>query len=124
MGYRSDVSLTIEKKDFEKLVNKVRQSANKNVKWMFNYAKKFVSDDCETDCITLYWEQAKWYENFEEVQFFERFYKNLNNYHFVRIGDEDEDICVRSFGNEIGHVAICRRIVVDGHEFDAKVDEM
>lgn len=41
MGYRSDVSLTIEKPDFDKLLEEIN-SSDHYVKQMFNSAKKLV----------------------------------------------------------------------------------
>lgn len=118
MGYRSDVSLTITEEDFERLISEVKQSASEIVKWVFNKAKKFISDDC----VTLYWEWLKWDEGFDEIQFFENFYQVLDNYHFIRIGEDVDDNYEDFRGEYMGFATVVREIVVDGNEFNSKVD--
>lgn len=87
-------------------------------KWMFNKAEKFISDDC----ITLYWEWVKWYEEFEEIQFFEKFYQKLENYAFIRVGEDNDDIYEDYRGEYIDMATVIREIVIYGNEFDRKVD--
>ena len=117
MGYRSDVSLTIEKPDFDKLLEQV-QSSNDNIKWMFNTAKKLIHGQL----VTLYWEWVKWYEEFEEIEFFETFYKNLDHYKFIRIGENAEDNYEDYRGDYINCASMERSICCDGKEFDCKVN--
>ena len=43
----------------------------------------------------FYWEYVKWYESFEDVQFIESFMVDCilpDDYRFVRIGEEEDDI--------------------------------
>ena len=117
MGYRSDVSLTIEQSDFNKLLEQV-ENANEEIKWLFNLASKFVSESY----ITLYWEWVKWYEEFEEIEFFETFYKNLDHYKFIRIGENAEDNYEDYRGDYINCASMERSICCDGKEFDCKVN--
>ena len=117
MGYRSDVSLTIEKPDFDKLLEQV-QSSNDNIKWMFNTAKKLIHGQL----VTLYWEWVKWYEEFEEVEFFEKFYQKLDHYKFIRLGEDDNDNYEDFRGDYINSTVMERRIACDGDEFDCKVN--
>lgn len=116
MGYRSDVSLTIEQSDFNKLLEQV-ENANENIKWFFNLASKFVSEEY----ITLYWEWVKWYEGFEEVEFFEKFYQKLDHYKFIRLGEDVGDNYEDYRGDYIDCASMERSICCDGKEFDCKV---
>lgn len=118
MGYRSEVSLTIKKTDFNKLTEEVKQSTNEMVKYMFNNAQKFVCDEY----ITLYWNWVKWYEDFGEIRFFEDFYQNLENYHFIRIGEDNCDVQEDYNGEYIGYADICRGIIVSGDKSVITVD--
>ena len=117
MGYYSDVSLTIEESDFNKLLEQV-QLSNDDIKWMFNAAKKLVYGQL----ITLYWEQIKWYEEFEDVAFFVKFYQSLDHNKFIRLGEDDDDNCEDFKGAYIDSTAMERRIACDGDEFNCKVN--
>lgn len=117
MGYRSDVSLTIEKPDFDKLLEEIN-SSDHYVKQMFNSAKKLVCGSF----VTLYWEWVKWYEEFEEVEFFEKFYQKLDHYKFIRLGENEEDNYEDYRGDYIDCANMERSICCDGIEFDCKVN--
>ena len=94
------------------------ENANEDIKWFFNSANKFASEEY----ITLYWEWVKWYEEFEEVQFFENFYQNLDHYKFIRIGEDNEDNYEDFRGDYISCTEMERRISCVGNEFDCKVN--
>lgn len=117
MGYRSDVSLTIEKPDFDKLLEEINSSDN-YAKQMFNLAKKHICGNF----VTLYWEWVKWYEDFEEVIFFEKFYQKLDHYKFIRLGENEEDNYEDYRGDYIDCTNMERSICCDGEEFDCKVN--
>lgn len=116
MGYRSEVSLTIEKPDFEKLLKEINL-ADHYTKQLFNNAQKIVCGNF----VTLHWEWVKWYEDFEEVVFFEKFYQKLDHYKFIRLGENDEDNYEDFRGDYIDCASMERSIYCDGKEFDYKI---
>lgn len=97
MGYRSDIGLVLTKKANTKLEKKIKcLSANDAVRdglvWLFetNNVRRFERENC----VLYYWQNLKWYGEFEEIKFIDDFLESIrgNEYHFVRIGEENGDI--------------------------------
>lgn len=87
MGYRSDVSLTIYKNDFFKLIEKAKRES-KGALELINYAELFEAEEV----YTLYWTSVKWYEGYSDVDFIESFIDSGIQYSYKRIGEDYSDI--------------------------------
>ena len=104
MGYRSEVCIGLtddasrlfrtildhipEGHEIHALVNDASTMANQV--WSDQHKKP--EGDCEDK---LYWDSIKWYEGFEDVDFIENFLSEClseEEYRFVRIGEESDDV--------------------------------
>ena len=93
-------------------------SAKEQVPRFLGWADKHLTEDDGSEC--WYWEQIKWYSDwpadFADVDFFEKFMKNLDeeDYYFIKIGEEYDDVetkglwCDNPFG-----LTLTRQIVFD-----------
>lgn len=86
MGYRSDVALTLRKKDALELI---KQAKENNAVRPFMCMAHVADQD---EYVTFYWEWVKWYDDYEEIQFITALYRNLDEYSFKRIGEDNSDI--------------------------------
>ena len=123
MGYRSDVAIVMKEKDFLTMLEEVKQA---EIKWLndwilsaYNHPEVKNKPFCELNpqaddyqWVALYWEWVKWYEDYQEVAFIENFLQKINQYDFVRIGEDDDDteIIYKSQNYLIG---VERRITFD-----------
>ena len=86
MGYYSDVALTLRKEDALELIKQAKE--DKTV-WPFMCTAHMIN---QNEYVTLHWEWVKWYDDYEEIQFITAFYRNLDEYSFKRIGEDNSDI--------------------------------
>lgn len=86
MGYYSDVALTLRKEGALELIKQAKES---NAVRPFMRIAHVVDQD---EYVTFYWEWVKWYDGYEEIQFITAFYRNLAEYSFKRIGEDNSDI--------------------------------
>ena len=86
MGYRSDVALTLRKEDALELI---KQAIEDKTVWPFMCMAHMIN---QNEYVTLHWEWVKWYDDYEELQFITAFYRNLDEYSFKRIGEDNSDI--------------------------------
>ncbi len=103
MGYYSEVGLCLNKVAHDKmleLLSQQNETLQAEVQEFLTYAEKFVVHEGSDDESVLYhWLWVKWYGSFSEVKFIEEFLEKLTDdddtpeqYRFVRIGEELEDI--------------------------------
>ena len=115
MGYRSDVAIALYKKDYDKLINRVKMNKNQDLHNLINNASLFESKGGNVKILT--WDWTKWYNEFEEIQWIENFINNCNSA-FVRIGEDFEDIEEQGFGEfgyDLMEYAYCsRNLEIDG----------
>ena len=100
MGYRSDVAIVMKEKDFHTMLEEVKQT---EIEWLngwilsgYNHPKSKNKPFSELnpqsdDWVVLYWEWVKWYDDYQEVAFIENFLQKINQYDFIRIGEDDDD---------------------------------
>lgn len=86
MGYYSSVALTLRREDALELIKQAKE--NETVRPFMCMAH--VVD--QSEYITFHWEWVKWYDDYEEMQFIIGFYRNLDEYSFKRIGEDNSDI--------------------------------
>lgn len=98
MGYRSDVAVMItaeNKENFKKYLEELKNDPL--LKQLVSYGKMA---DNGRDGIRLNWESIKWYDTFgtfPEINAFEEWLDKIvedeeTSYHFVRIGEDLEDV--------------------------------
>ena len=89
MGYRSDVGITLYRKDYEDMKDEAAKLGDKNIIAFVDNFEIHKTEDADIIQLEMSW--VKWYEDFPEVQFVENFLKN-KAYRMLRIGEELEDI--------------------------------
>ena len=94
MGYRSDIRLKLETKDFKQLKTIVKDTSLeefdicKNIKDVIYYGDKYY----EEDIVYCGWDYIKWYDDFQEVKQIKDFLQKLYAYAFARFGEDITDI--------------------------------
>lgn len=124
MGYYSDVAIAMYRKDFEKMVKVAKSRETTDGLTLIRAANLYESKINEVPTITMLWDCVKWYESFGSVKFIMS-YLNENDiiYQFRRIGEEYEDIEIKSNDDKyelVDLVDILRDIYVDGNTIDSK----
>lgn len=90
MGYRSDVTITMYKQDFETLVRQASEDTNGALD-LIKYATLYNNE--ASNIVTLYWDCIKWYDGCDEdVNFIMSFIRSNIQYHFIRIDEEAGDV--------------------------------
>lgn len=128
MEYRSNVGLVLSKPAVNMLDNKLsaqpeyaRASVNEflgRTKDNILYVKQHEIDQ-STYAELWYWEDIQWREDYVEIQFLENLMRRLDpdEYLFMRIGEETEDIEVNGlFKSNPFNMALNREIVFSGKE--------
>ena len=82
MGYRSDVTITLYKQDFETLVRQASENTNGALD-LIKYASLYKNE--ASDIITLFWDSVKWYDDYNDVDFIMSFIRSGDvKYHYLR----------------------------------------
>lgn len=116
MGYRSDVAVIItaeNEENFKKYLEELK--TDKLLKELLDYGE--ITDN-GVDGIRLRWDNIKWYNSlhtFPEIDAFEDWLLKIaedegTSYHFVRIGEELDDVEERVEGDPIYWVYITRTL--------------
>ena len=90
MGYYSDVAIAMQKKDY--LTLKQAISSLCSAADLIEAAKKKEIQIDKEKYVVLKWQSIKWYNDFEEISFIEKFLKKIPHHDFIRIGEEMDDI--------------------------------
>ncbi len=100
MGYRSDVALALTKNGVEALQKAIAESENTEsreaVTDFLEHSDKHLKDTSDGSEL-WFWNSVKWYEFYPEVSFLESFMVGKvdeEDYRFMRIGEEYDDLCV------------------------------
>ena len=110
MSYRSDVMAVITpktKKTFEKYLSEL-----KNDELLASIVKcGELKVNEETYVIQLYWGYIKWYEeSFEEVMHFMKWLREKPNYHYIRFGEEHDDVEEEYIGDPEYYIYLHRHL--------------
>lgn len=90
MGYRSDVTITMYKQDFETLVRQASEDTNGALD-LIKYATLYKNE--ASNIVTLFWNSVKWYDGYNDVDFIMSFIRSGDiQYHYLRVGEESGDI--------------------------------
>lgn len=90
MGYYSDVAIAVQKKDYIKLKQAI--SSLCSAADLIEAAQKTEIQIDKEKYVVLKWQSIKWYNDFEEISFIEKFLKKIPHHDFIRIGEEMDDI--------------------------------
>ena len=88
MGYRSEVAITMDTKNYNVMIRRAKALKNKHIYNLIDYADIYTMDNGKVT--TLYWGYVKWYQDYKEVQWIENFIKKIDAT-FVRIGEDRDD---------------------------------
>ena len=97
MGYRSNVRILITKEDFDKLLQGCK---TRNIDLLdtenlqVNTTRTGIDFETKNKIEYKYfgWDDIKWYTEFEDVGYIDGFIRELDEVHFIRIGEELDDI--------------------------------
>lgn len=93
MGYYSDVALVLSAHATAKLLTYMKNKPQNNINInLINHPEKHLKDSSGEEL--FYWESVKWYEDFPEVQWIEKFINSLkqDEYLFIRVGEFIDDV--------------------------------
>ena len=93
MGYYSDVALVLSAHATAKLFKYTKSKPQNNINTnLINHPEKHLKDSSGAEF--FYWESVKWYEDFPEVQWIEKFINSLkqDEYLFIRVGELIDDV--------------------------------
>lgn len=101
MGYRSDVAISVYKKDFNELCDRVKNQIIADADTRIELASllKWATidiiqneDDNDKSIVTLIFESIKWYEGFKDIDYLMAFLREDGRcYSFKRIGESSDD---------------------------------
>ena len=117
MGYRSDVSITMHKKDYRTMVEQAKNLQNEDVFETLQRGTVYENND---EVITIKFEWFKWYEEYEDIQWIMNFIQNIDC-KFIRIGEENDDIEEITYGDDyalFSYTCVERNIYIDGKEIE------
>ena len=93
MGYYSDVVLVLSAHATAKISTYTKRTPKNNTNTrLINHPKKHLVDSSGAEL--FYWNSVKWYEDFPEVQWIEKFinYLKQEEYLFIRVGEFIDDV--------------------------------
>ena len=93
MGYYSDVLLVLSTQGIAKLSTYTKSISKNNTNtYLINHTEKHLISSSGEEL--FYWKSVKWYEDFSEVQWIEKFINSLelNEYLFIRVGEFIDDV--------------------------------
>jgi hypothetical protein len=101
MGYISEVGLALTadgKRKLDKALDESAQTdAQKAEPARILLENSVMREDKASGAVAYYWDYLKWYSDFDDVAFFEAFMAALekndgySDYHFIRLGEDDDD---------------------------------
>ena len=111
MGYRSEVTLVVDREGFANLCKNISSDLHELVKMTDNFVQK-------EDAFLFCWDHIKWYEDgfYPEISAISNALRAMDNkhYHFCRIGEDREDVEENgSFWDNPFHTEIIREVSKD-----------
>ena len=99
MGYYSNVALALTAKGAQAMrtaINTLDTETNMLVTDFIKYADSHAFDP-DSRAEAYLWQDVKWNDDFRDIDFFERFMRNLDDedYRYIRIGEDYDDTEVR-----------------------------
>ena len=110
MGYRSDITLTVTKECFRSLLNGI--SGTEQEKGQIKAVLINDPDEIRVNehSLTIIWDWYKWYSSDPGVAYIENAMRKTDlTYHFIRIGEDSEDIEINS--NDPEGILVCPELI-------------
>ena len=91
MGYRSEVAIAMQEKDFVNLIKLAKENFStekdeETVADLIRYSDKILKKD---DVVIIHWDWIKWYDDFPDVSYVMSFIREkADGYAFVEIGED------------------------------------
>lgn len=93
MSYYSDVGIALRIDDYERLKEAFAERAGQDDAFSFQEVESFADDFFDLDdYVVLVWHSVKWYGEMPERLFIEHFLKQLDEYQFLRVGEDSKDV--------------------------------
>ena len=125
MGYYSDVTISMKKKDYDALISEIEKAEfllEPEKRWILetlfrNSSPLYpVESAFFNEYILLYFEEIKWYfDEIKSLAFVQNYIFNLKDFQFLRIGEDYGDVEERIHGDDFNLqiLRLKRRIIVD-----------
>lgn len=100
MGYYSHVYICMKQSDYADMRDAIYELADPNLKrdiwYLLNavdtiYDPYYNAPEFKGQFISMEWYDIKWYWDSPEMAYIENYVKNLPVYHFIRLGEEQDD---------------------------------
>lgn len=88
MGYYSEVALTMKTADVEELMRRAKAECE----GAFDLLEIANMHTHGSEYTTLHWDYVKWDDDYMPYSFISDFYQGVDEYHFIRCGEENGDI--------------------------------
>ena len=88
MGYYSEVALTMKTADVAELMRRAKAECED----VFDFLEIANMHTHGSEYTTLHWDCVKWNDTDLPYSYIGDFYKNTDEYHFIRCGEESGDI--------------------------------
>ena len=88
MGYCSEVALTMKTADVDELMRRAKAECED----AFNLLENADMHTHGSEYTTLHWDYVKWDDDYTPCSFISDFYQDVDEYHFIRCGEESGDI--------------------------------
>ena len=123
MGYYSDVAISMKKKDYEEMISEIKKSdfSEPEKKWILenlfrNSAPLYpVESEFFNEYVLLSFYGIKWYDDVKILEFVKNYIFNLDNFQFMRIGENYDDFEEKIEGDDFNLqiLRLERRLIVD-----------
>jgi len=120
MGYRSDVGLCLTENGKKTLDAKLAEleagtEKTRHIHELLNSSGD-KREDQESGAVAWFWENLKWYEDYEDVAFIENLLRNMDyhDFFFIRVGEsiDDTEIHGEFWDNPLG-LCLARGVIFD-----------
>ncbi len=96
MGYRSDVVLSLSNHAYNLMNCMIEEEPKETIEKIFDLLDCAEESDNDDEGVSFRWNNIKWYDLYEEIDFIENAKKVLNDrrigHCFIRIGEDMADI--------------------------------
>lgn len=123
MGYYSDVFISLRKKDYDEMISEIEKAdfSEPEKRWILenlfrNSAPLYpVESEFHNEYILLSFFGIKWYDDVRSLEFVKNYIFNLNEFQFMRIGENYDDFEEKIEGDDFNLqiLRLERRLIVD-----------
>lgn len=123
MSYYSDVMISMKKKDYDEMISEIEKAdfSEPEKKWILenlfrNSAPLYpVESEFFNEYVLLSFYEIKWYDDVRSIEFVKNYIFNLNDFQFMRIGEDYDDFERVEKGDDFNLqiLRLERRLIVD-----------